>query len=204
MATNNYAIYSNSVSNLDTLTPNPNTVGEGASGWVKNLTDTLTPTTAVLGSTSTTATMNFLRVHSKAIVKRLKLITDGNLDTSSTTVGSFNVGVAYSDAANPQNPGTAGFPTGAYNDGTNPSSAAVVVSSTFFLSAGKFGGGSNTNSLGNNYDVPIKAANINLPLWKALGLAADPGGFFDIFLQVAATATTTGTAVVAMSLDYIV
>jgi hypothetical protein len=42
-----------------------------------------------------------------------------------------------------------------------------------------------------------------LPLWQALGLTTDPGGFFDIVYVVHTTAITTGAARLGLRVEYV-
>ena len=42
-----------------------------------------------------------------------------------------------------------------------------------------------------------------MELWEALGLASDPGGWFDIVATVVTTAVTTGTGIMTLEAEFV-
>lgn len=188
-----------------------------ASGFVKRLIGFVTINPAV--DLTTTATIyNLVRLRSNAALHAIRLMVDKNLDTSTTTVLAWNVAASYSDApAGPSVSGTTYPPVldGSLvaNAGNQVTSATDTTGTSSFASGIKFGGGANTNSLTNDYLLPavnslnslgIASARVQ-PLWQALGLASDPGGYIDINMKVSALPTVTQastTAGLLMQVDF--
>lgn len=165
------ALKSTSITNLDASPVIANTAGEGAAAHVLVQSEYVT----VSAAASVGSTYRLIRVPTTAKIKQL------NLESEAMGAGAINLSVYYSDST---------------TDGTSPSNQGLIVPTTgdqFFASdinlASAVNGTQVTNESGNN---PV--SNRNLPLWQALGLTSDPGGFFDIVAVVHTTAITTGAA----------
>lgn len=201
MAVNAYNQASDMVTNLNTMPEVTNTAGDKAGNYAKRVLATVTPTAVELGSTTTVYTM--VRLPTVSRIKRIVVMTDRALDTSTTTVFAINVGLAYSNGPGQSPP---------VLDGSQLANSALVVSQTQFGSALKFGGGGTFASAilaPNMIDLPPtngatawSVANHNKVIWEMLGLAADPGGYFDVTIQVSAAPTTTQTSAIALMVDF--
>ncbi|MDR3562051.1 MAG: hypothetical protein P4N59_11535 [Negativicutes bacterium] len=167
------------VTALDTVPIIYPNAGAGAPGYLRGQNAFLTPTSgATAGST-----YKFVRLSTAVCVKHVLI------EGAAETAGAYNVGLYYSDG-----------PTVGVYDGTPPSLAGTALAATLFASAYSLASATAepadiTNQAGN---YPASARN--QPLWQAAGLAADPGGFFDLTL-VSTTAPTTG-ALIGVEVEY--
>jgi hypothetical protein len=169
-----------SITNLDATPVIPNTAGEGAGAALIMQTEFVT----VSASASTTSTYRMIRVAST--VKMKSLVGEWE----AMAAGRVNLSVYYSDST---------------TDGTQASLLGLIVPTTgdqFFaadvdLSAANLGTPL-TNQSGN---YPLSKRNT--PLWSALGLTTDPGGFFDLVYVVHTTAITTGAARLGLRVEYV-
>lgn len=166
------ALKSTQVTNLDSLPPVANTAGESGVGSLRCLTQSVSPTNgASIGST-----YRVLRLPSNAKVKHVLA------DTANTAgLGSYNVGLAYSDAPLVTSP-----------DGTPPAVAGSVVNATLFASAWSASAVAEATDI-TQQSGTITGAGQNQPLWQAAGLTADPGGFMDVLLTSTVAPTAAGT-----------
>lgn len=171
------------ITNLDTIPPLTPTTGEGGPGYVREVSGFVTTVSA----DAATSTYQFVRVPSNAKVKRVAL------SWAAMTAGKIQLGVYYSDST---------------VDGTAVANQGLVVPTNgvaFFASDIDLSSASgfvdetvqNQGTAGAN-----TIALINTPLWQALGLASDPGGFFDIVGTVHTTAVTTG-ALLGASVSFV-
>lgn len=158
-----------SITSLDTIPAAEVTAGKGAKGRFNHIGDFLTaPVTT--GSYAFSAIIHrFCRIPTTAIVKAV--LSEG----AAQTQGSYDIGLFYSDST---------------VDGTAVANQGLVVSgaAAFFASAQAFSSAVPRTDITNesgSYTVDKR----NMPIWKAAGLSADPGGYFD----VCATATNTVT-----------
>jgi hypothetical protein len=162
-----------SITNLDTLPVLENSAGVGAPSPAKIINDYVTPTVAGLASTA--SLYRVLRVPMNCRLKGLQLIADSALDSSTGLV--LNVGAYYSDST---------------VDGTPLALQGTLISANCFSSANA---GFKSSAVG-----PVDALGAfgavkrNQPLWLALGLASNPGGFIDIVVAVSVVATTAASA----------
>jgi hypothetical protein len=179
-----YTLESASITALDTIPVLKPDAGQGAPTEDKELNDYVAFTTGQLGSTSTTA--NILRLPTTAKVNRLRIDTDGSLDSNGSPTLAFNVGLAYSDA-----------PLSGVLDGTQPSLAGTSISATSFAN-------SQTVSVkARAVDISPSVINKQKPLWQGVaGLASDPGGFFDIYVTVEAAAATAVAGNFGLEVEY--
>lgn len=171
-----------SITNLDAVPIVPNATGVGAVGYLKNVSDFITPTGA--GLQLTTSTYKMLRVPTTIKLKALTMAADGALDTS--TGLALDVGAYYSDSK---------------NDGTAVANQGVLISAACF-SAINIAFRSSAHAKTDVLDA-LAVAKRNQPLWKAVGLASDPGGNIDIVVAVHTAATTGGIAPFNLSADYV-
>jgi hypothetical protein len=70
-------------------------------------------------------------------------------------------------------------------------SVGVVIDVDFFASAVDFAAAVRADVTNEGGFYPMSKRN--QPLWQALGLSADPGGFIDIVATCVSVAVTTGT-----------
>lgn len=161
----------------------PNTTGEGGPGYLKEISGIVVPVAA----DAALSTYQFVRVPTNAKVKNVLVANEAQ------GAGKIQVGVYYSSST---------------FDGTPVAKQGTVVANSvdFFASdidlSSAFGLTDETfqNETGGN---AYKIANYNEPLWQALGLATDPGGYFDIVGTVHTTAITTGTGNVVVTVRYV-
>jgi hypothetical protein len=154
--------------------------GYGAEGFQKEVNAVISPTNgATVGSV-----YQFARVPSNATIKHIRSVVTGTVGVSGF---SADVTIAYADAADsPQ----LGQPE------------ATVVTAALFAAAHDFHGDTVgvpveltfLNQAAGKYGTLV---GMNQPLWQAAGLAADPGGYFDIVL-VSTNATNGLTSVSIM------
>lgn len=113
---------------------------------------------------SATSVQRAVRIPSNANVRSVKLSTG-----DATTAGAIDVGVYYAD----DNPASA---TGAEID-------ADFFADAFDLTSGPIVKTELLDQDGANNTI-VKQ---QLPLWEALGLSSDPGGYFDVAVTIATT-----------------
>ena len=163
------------ITNAQAVPVVPNNTGNGAGGKLVEVGASV----VLVAASAQDSTIRFVRVPTNAKVKRVVLTTQ------TQTAGTIDFGVYY----------PVDGPTG------KADLAANAISQAFFASAvtvTALGATDITNESG-SYTADLW----NLPLWKALALASDPGGFFDIVGTVAATDITTGTGIIGISVAYV-
>jgi hypothetical protein len=161
------ALKSTSITNLDANPVVANTTGEGAPAIQYVQSEYVT----VSAAASQTSTYRMIRL--APTVKLKELI----LESEALGGGRINISAYYSDST---------------TDGTATANIGVIVPTTgdqFFASD------IDLTSAQNNVQVLNESGNNNVskrnqPLWQALGLAANPGGFFDIVVVVHTTDIT--------------
>ena len=140
-----------------------------------------------VSSDLTGSTYQLVRVPSFAIIKRVQIAW------AAMGAGDLDLSVYYSsskvDGTAAANQGLVVPTTGAtfFASQINCASAVSQTDETFQNQATS---GANNPSL------------INKRLWDALGLASDPGGFFDIVAVVDTTAITTGGGKISLNVEY--
>lgn len=171
------------VTNLDALNTGQvrDTTGENASGDVQIAFGYVT----VSAAANAGSTYRLVRLPSNAKVRAVTFASEAQ------GAGKFQLSAYYSDST---------------IDGTQVSLQGIVVPTTgagFFAddidcaaAVGPTDKRLNTTSAG--YTI----GKWNLPLWSALGLASDPGGFIDVVAVVHTTAITTGTGKIAVEIEY--
>lgn len=154
----------------------PNAAGAGAKGYVDEVTGSLVPVAADFVD----STYRFVRVPTNAKIKRIRIASQAQ------GAGKVDVGVYYPTTG----------PTAL------PDLAANAISQAFFASDVDLA------SLVQPTDITNESGTYtidkwNLPLWLALGLASDPGGYFDIVGTVHTTAITTGGGIAGLSVEFV-
>lgn len=171
------------ITNLDTIPPFTPSVGAGASGFLRQVDGFSVP----LAADATGSTYQLVRVPSFAIIKAVVF------ESEAQGAGKFSLSVYYSDSTVDGTPvANQGLIVGG-----SPGGVAFFAADIDCASAVLPTNETNQNSV---YTLNLR----DQPLWQALGLAADPGGFFDIVAVCHTTAVTTGTGRLGIKVDYIV
>jgi len=180
-----------SITNLDTIPPFTPTSGQGGNGLVRVVNDWVT----ALSADSTSSVYKLVRIPTQAIVKKVRMWS------AVASAGAADINVCFSDST---------------VDGTTQSNQGLIpqvnsANNKLFGSAVALTSVSAEGeeiTFSNTYTQALK----NLPLWQALavlqnaavagsGYTDDPGGFFDIQLNVT-TAITTG-GIIAIEVEYV-
>lgn len=174
-------VKSTPITNLDASPVVPNTMGEGGPATLKEVSGY---TTAV-ASSSVNATYQFCRIPSNAKVKSIIF------ESEAQTAGKLDIGLYYATD------GVGGKPTSLL--------AANAINQSFFATAANVDCASAVAPV--EIACPAKGGTYTLdkrtqPIWQAVGLTSDPGGFFDIVAVVHTTAVTTGTGRLGVCVHY--
>lgn len=179
----NFTVTSPGVTALDTVPVLRPDAGEGAPGELKSVNDYVALSTANAASTSTKLQM--LRLPSTVKLKHLFLTGSVDFDSSTGAALALDVGAYYGDGPSATN--VAGTPV---QDGTQASLAGTVISATAFRSTFT----AHDVILSNSEVGFADPAKTKQPLWQALGLSSDPGGFIDVVVAVHTAAAGTQAA----------
>lgn len=168
-------VKSTAITNLDATPMVQNTNGEGGAGSLQNVSGS----SVGVASSSINATYRWCRVPTTAKIKRIMF------QSQAQAAGAVDIGAYY-----PTTGKTA-----------KADLAANAINQAFFASAVA------VTSLVTPTDVTNESGTythdlMNQPLWQALGLASDPGGYFDI-TGTLTTALTTGTGIWGISVDFV-
>lgn len=167
------------ITNLDATPVVDVTAGEGIGGELRHVGDWVTALTA----DTTSSTYRICRFPTQARIKRVVL------NAAAVSAGAADIDIAFSDST---------------VDGTPPNLQGTVpqVSSA----DNKWFGAAHSLVAQANVDITYAGshtmATANEPIWKALGYATDPGGYFDIFMKVT-TAITTG-GIISVTVEYVI
>lgn len=167
------------ITNLDATPVVIPTVGEGAPGFLRTIDGYVT----ISASASAASTYKLVRLPSNAKVKSVYA------ESEAQGAGKINLSVYYSDST---------------VDGTQPALQGIIVPTTgdqFFASDIDLTSAVSTDATNESGNYTL--AKRQLPLWSALGLTTDPGGFFDIVAVVHTTAVTTGTGKTGIRVNYV-
>lgn len=167
---------STSITNRQATIVVPNPTGVGAEGYLKNVSDSV----VVVAASAADSTLRVLRVPTNAKVKQVILTSQAQ------GAGKVNVGVYY----------PVDGPTGL------PDLVANTISAAFFASDVDLASAVQPTDITNESGT-YTADLWNQPLWKALALATDPGGEFDIVATVHTTDVTTGTGILGLSVNFV-
>lgn len=211
---------SNAITNYDATPSLMPTVGEGAPGMRRCLTDTVNPTS---GATQW-STYRLARFPTNAKVKNVWAYLSG-IDTNATATATFDFNVAFSDDTTDGTPAAlVGTIPSNKHDGTSLAFVTATGYSGSYANSGTgnklFGNvaGSNAGAT-QNTEITFKnttasqgffPAQRDDDLWNYLGFvtatgqAQDPGGMFDIFVVIAAAVATAAAGVIGVEVDYVV
>lgn len=205
---------------LDTIPLLQLTAGEGREGDNLTQDDYIHLTTGMLAAGQG---WRMCRIPTSAKVKRVTLVIDAILDTSSTQALSFDINVAFSDATNDgtqanlqgQIPTTAN--TGAVTTTATYASPNKLFG-TFTLSGNDLQAPPLINGFYQPLDVTFGSTaggilyNSQLvtetPLWElfgftnAQGYPADPGGYFDLYFATTVAAATAHAGNLFVRVEY--
>lgn len=162
---------------LDATPPRRPTAGqEGGGAYLYDVVGIVGPTT---NGATTGGILRAVRVPSNAIIRDIMYA-----QKAATTTASFDFGAYYS--------------TG--NDGTTTANSGLVIDADYFATA------VNTAAVINWTSIMFEATTVDAtdavtPLWQALGLSEDPGGFIDIV--AVNKATIDGAATLAVRVQYV-
>lgn len=173
---------STAITNLDTIPPLTPTTGEGGPGYLRTVEGFVTAVAADAAG----STYQLVRVPTRAILK------DCIFRSEAQTAGKVQLSVYYSDSTVD---GTA-----AANQGlVVPTTGAGFVSDDIDCASAVAA----IDKLGGGTAPGWNLSKQNKQLWDALGLTADPGGYFDIVAVVHTTAITTGTGRLGVSVGFV-
>jgi hypothetical protein len=164
------------VTNLDASPAVMNTAGEGAGGLVKSISGS----NVAVAASSTDATYQFVRVPSNCKVSAIFF------ESAAQAAGTLDIGLYFATD------GQGGKPLSLL--------AANAIDQDFFASLVAVTALSQPTNVVNESGTNTIDKRTQ-PLWQAVGLTADPGGFFDIVGTVV-TAITTGTGRWGMTVLY--
>jgi hypothetical protein len=133
---------------------------------------------------SVTAALTALSVIRLCRIPANAVVTSVRITSGAQAAGKFNIGVYRT----PADGGLIAFTASDSFFTTDLDCAAAVIDQECVMKA----------TSGN---TPAKRAQ---PLWQAVGMAANPGGFFDICATVHTTDVTTGTGALRADVQYVV
>lgn len=176
------ALKSTPITNLDTIPVTPNTTGEGAPGYLRSSEGFVTAVAADAAG----STYRLVRVPSNAKIKAVTFRSEAQ------GAGKVQLSAYYSDST---------------VDGTAVANQGLVVPSTgaaFFADDIDCASAvTPVDKLGTGTAPGWNMSMWNTPLWSALGLTSDPGGYIDVVAVVHTTAITTGTGRLGVSVDFV-
>ncbi len=165
------------ITNLDASPVVQPTAGEGGPAFLKSNEGYAT----AVASSSVDATYQLVRLPSNCKVKSILF------ESAAQTAGKFDLGLYYATD------GEGGKPAALL--------AAAAIDQDFFASAIDCASAvvitESVNESG-TYTIDKRVQ----PLWQAVGLSTDPGGYFDLVATVVTTAVTTGTGVFGARVVY--
>lgn len=178
------ALKSTSITNLDASPIVANTAPLGAQYNVKKIRDSVTPTAA--GVADTGSKYKMVRVPTNIYLQHIHVFADSALDTGGGSAAlGIDVGIYYSDST---------------VDGTPAAKQGLVVSGQTATIASNYLLKGQTSAVNIEAGVWTEAKRTE-PLWKAAGLASDPGGQFDIVVAVHTGANTGASAPFALEAE---
>lgn len=170
-------VKSSTITNLDASPIVANTAGEGAGAPLK----LIDGTAIAVASSSIDATYQFVRIASNAKVKKIWF------ETAAQAAGQIDIGLYYATD------GEGGKPTALL--------AANAISQAFFASAVIITGAVVITEVTNESGSYTADKRLQ-PIWQAVGLTSDPGGYFDITGTIVGAAVTTGTGLMGLTVAY--
>ncbi len=215
---------SSPITNLDATPQVMLTTGEGAVGSKKSAFDQLAPT----ASAAQYSTYRLTRFPTNAKIRQVREFISG-VDTSTVATATYDFNVAFSDNTSPNFDGTPfalqGTIPSSNWDGTSLAYRTASGYATTYASAGTVAGtgnklfgnvaGANSGTAPTKYTditfngATFKPTNCQDDLWNVLGFTnsqgtgQDPGGFFDIFVVIAAAVAGAAVGVICTEVDYV-
>lgn len=172
-----FNVKTTAITNLDATPIVANTEGEGAEGLLKTNEGSALMTAAA----SINSIVQLVRVRSNCKVKKIFL------ESAAQAAGQVDVGLYYATD------GTGGKPLTLL--------ASNAISQAFFASAVIVTGAVVITDITNEsgtYTIDKRTQ----PLWQAVALTSDPGGYFDICATVVGADVTTGAARLGITVQY--
>lgn len=166
------------ITNMDASPVLIPTGGSGAGQYLKEVSGSA----VALASSSADATYQLVRVPSAAKIKEIIF------ESAAQTAGKFDIGWYY--ATDGRRPGIA-----------TALLAAAAIDQDYHATAVDCASAVTPTDVTNESGTHTIDDRI-LPLWEALGLTTDPGGYFDLVATVVTTAVTTGTGRLGASVRY--
>lgn len=166
------------ITNLDANPSVANTAGEGGPAPTK----TVEGSAVAVAASSADATYQLVRIPSNCKVKQILF------ESAAQGAGKFDIGLYYATDG----------------EGKQPAAllAAAAIDQDFFADvvdcASAVAITDITNEAG-TYTIDKRTQ----PIWQAVGLTSDPGGYFDIVATVKTTAVTTGTGRFGVRVTYV-
>lgn len=170
-------VKSSFITNADASPRVANTAGEGGPATQKTIDGYAT----AVASSSADATYQLVRIPSNAKVKSIIF------ESEAQTAGKFDLGLYYATDG----------------EGKKPTAllAADAIDQDFFATIIDCAAAVTPTEVVNesgSYTLDKRAQ----PIWQAVALTADPGGYFDIVATVKTTAVTTGTGKFGVRVSY--
>ncbi len=179
------ALKSTAITNLDAAPPVAVQAGNGGGGYLRQVDGYLTPS----ASMAALSTYRIARVPTNARVKQVMF------ESEAQGAGKVQLGLYYSDST---------------VDGTPVAKQGLVVTSAASVSqVNFFSGDIDCASAVAKADYTYFGTALNTldkrgkELWDAAGLAADPGGNFDVVATVHTTDITTGTGKMGVDVRFV-
>lgn len=170
-------VKSSSITNADASPYVRDTQGSTQPAHLKFVDDYVT----IPASSSDNSVLRVVRIPTTAKVKRV------TIESEAQGAGHVNVGLYYSSSTQ-DSPGADDL-------------AGAVIDEDFFASEVDLAAAvvpTDITSEGGFYTLDERG----MPIWQAVGLSADPGGYFDVALTVTATAITTGTGKTGLRVEF--
>lgn len=202
------------ITNLDATPVIVATSGEGAPGYMKALSDNVSPTT----SNAIWSTYRLARFPTNAKVKHVWSYMTGLESNATTGAGIYDYNVAFSDSTVDGTPAAyVGYIPSSKLDGTAYEMRTTGYSTSYQSTgtANKMFGASiaQVNSTAQNLEMTFKNTFTpafrdddmwsNLGFTNAQGVAQDPGGFFDILVVTAAAPSSAAAGKFGVEIDYV-
>lgn len=168
-----------SITNLDASPIVANTIGEGASGMVRIINDSVSPVSA----DDTTSTYRLCRIPTTAKIKKVVL------DSAIASAGAADFDIAFSDSTTDGTQAALNALTNPVVQVTGPADNKLFGAAQSLVAQSRV----DITKVG-TFTLPMQ----NIPLWQVLvnlgatQFTADPGGFFDFYVKVTTGITTGG------------
>lgn len=170
-------VKSTPITNADAVPVVPSTTGEGAPGYSREVTGSVTG----VASSNADSTYRMVRLPTTAKVKQVRITSQAQ------TAGKVDLGVYYPTT------GRTGL----------ADLAANAIDQDFFATDVDLASAVQPTDVTNESGT-YTIDKWNQPLWQAVGLTSDPGGFFDLVATVHTTAfDAAATGIFGLSVRYV-